>query len=70
MQTADIVNEDTYPARKQHPNLQGEFIAISAMLRKTVSVGNHNALPMRLGEGRLMQEVSVSPSRPLFATKG
>lgn len=66
--TTDVVNEDTYPARKQHPNLQGEFIAISAMLKKGMSTGNNNTGPMRLGEGRLMQEMRMvaSSNQPYY----
>lgn len=56
----DIINEDIYPPRKSHPNLQDEFIAITAVLQKggnRKTRQNASTTGLRLGDARLLHEV-------------
>ncbi|KAF8464899.1 hypothetical protein BDZ91DRAFT_729114 [Kalaharituber pfeilii] len=57
----DVINEDTYPARKTHPNLQDEFISISWALRRSPNA-IQNVGTMRLGEARILSEMRMIAS--------
>ena len=56
----DIVNEDTYPARKSHPSLQDEFIGIPAVVgSRKEGTASQNVIGIKLGDGRILQEVRL-----------
>ena len=72
---ADVVNRDIYPQRKQHPNLQDSFIAVSKMSRGNIpaTTAATSAIPVESGSKstgndrptrRLLSEIQSISANP------